>query len=43
MELQKLAQALDLYVRPQTFPVVPSMIASPSEIPEKNQEAGAGP
>jgi uncharacterized protein (DUF169 family) len=35
MELQKINQALDLYVRPQTFPVAIRMISSMNEVPEK--------
>lgn len=35
MELQEVNQALDSYVRPQTFPVAIRMISSAGEIPEK--------
>jgi len=35
VELQKIGQALDSYVRPQTFPVAIRMIRSIGEIPEK--------
>jgi len=35
MELQSISQALDSYIRPQTFPVAVKMIRSPDEIPEK--------
>lgn len=35
MELQKISEALDSYVRPQTFPVAIKMISSTDEIPEK--------
>ena len=35
MELQKIAQALDSYVRPQTFPVAVRMASSTGEIPER--------
>jgi len=35
MELQKISQTLDSYVRPQTFPVAIRMISSTGEIPEK--------
>ena len=35
MELQKVDQALNSYIRPQTFPVAVRMVGSASEIPEK--------
>lgn len=35
MELEKIGQALDSYVRPQTYPVAIRMITSTDEIPEK--------
>ena len=35
MELQKINEALNSYVRPQTFPVAVKMVSSASEIPEK--------
>jgi len=35
LELQKTSQALDSYLRPQTFPVAIRMIGSTDEIPEK--------
>jgi len=35
LELQEISQALDSYVRPQTFPVAIRMIRSTGEIPEK--------
>ena len=35
MQLQKISQALDSYVRPQTFPVASRMISSTDGIPEK--------
>ena len=37
MELQKISEALDSYVRPQTFPVAIRMIGSADEIPEKTR------
>lgn len=35
MELQKVNEALNNYIRPQTFPVAVKMVSSASEIPEK--------
>ncbi len=35
MELQKISQALDSYIRPGTFPVAVRMLSSAGEIPEK--------
>lgn len=35
MELQKIGQALDTYVRPGTFPVAVKMVSSTDEIPER--------
>ncbi|MDY7019140.1 MAG: DUF169 domain-containing protein [Chloroflexota bacterium] len=35
MELTKITQALDLYIRPQTFPIAVRMVSSIQEIPEK--------
>lgn len=35
MELQKINEALNVYIRPQTFPVAVKMVGSAGEIPEK--------
>ena len=35
MELQRINEALDSYIRPQTFPVAVKMVGSANEIPEK--------
>ena len=35
MELQKIGEALDSYIRPETFPVAVKMVSSMDEIPEK--------
>ena len=35
MQLQKISQTLDLYIRPQTFPVAIKMVSSMDEIPDK--------
>ena len=37
MELQRIRQALDSYVRPDTFPVAIRMVGSTGEIPEKGR------
>jgi len=35
LQLQKISQTLDLYIRPQTFPVAIKMVSSMDEIPDK--------
>ena len=37
MDLQRIRQALDSYVRPDTFPVAIKMVSSENEIPEKTR------